>query len=71
MQINILKKGDQVISVTERFIAVRRKNGETDILPMGFDERGLYIEQDKVIRIGYGSNSVEAEDERGVKIINF
>lgn len=71
MRINVLKKGDNVISVTERFIAVKRKNGEVDIIPIGFDAMGVYVEQDKIIRIGYGSNTVEAEDGHGVKVTNF
>lgn len=71
MRINILEKGDQVISVTERFIAVKRKNGEVDIVPINLDEMGLYVEQDRIVTIGYGSNTVETENEQGVKITTF
>lgn len=31
MKIGVLRKGDQVLSVTLEFIAVQRKNGEVDI----------------------------------------
>lgn len=38
MKINILKKGDSVLNVDKNFIAVRRKNGEVDIVPLIEDE---------------------------------
>lgn len=34
MKINILNKGDKVLNVNENFIAVERKNGEVDIVPI-------------------------------------
>ena len=30
IKINILKKGDEVISLNEKFLAVKRKNGTVD-----------------------------------------
>ena len=42
MKINVLKKGDRVISVTSEFVAVQRKNGEVDIVPLIRDETGQY-----------------------------
>lgn len=41
MKINILNKGDRVLNVTADFIAVERKNGEVDIVPIVKDESGL------------------------------
>ena len=41
MTIGILKKGDSVLNVTPEFIAVQRKNGEVDIVPLLKDETGL------------------------------
>ena len=32
IRIEVLKKGDKVLSVTSEFIAVQRKNGEVDLL---------------------------------------
>lgn len=44
IRIEVLKKGDKVLSVTSEFIAVQRKNGEVDLLPMVKDEMGLRID---------------------------
>ena len=38
MTINVLKPGDNVLSVNKDFIAVRRKNGEVDIIPFITDD---------------------------------
>lgn len=69
MRINILQKGDQVLNVTEDFIAVRRKNGEVDLVKLFKDETGLRIDTENKITIGYGHNTVELTDG-DVKIIN-
>ena len=45
MKINILNKGDKVLNVTENFIAVERKNGEVDIVPLAKDENGSGLMQ--------------------------
>ena len=44
MKINVLKKGDRVISVTSEFVAVQRKNGEVDIIPLIRDGTGLRVD---------------------------
>lgn len=59
MKINVLKKGDRVVSVTSEFIAVQRKNGEVDIVPMIRDETGLRVDIENIVTIGYGSNTVQ------------
>ncbi len=59
MKIGILKKGDKVINVTDDFIAVQRKNGEVDIIPMIKDETGLRVDTEGIVTIGYGENTVE------------
>lgn len=41
MTISILKKGDSVLNVAPEFIAVQRKNGEVDIVPLLKDATGL------------------------------
>ena len=58
MKIGILKKGDKVINVTDDFIAVQRKNGEVDIIPMIKDETGLRVDTEGIVTIGYGENTV-------------
>lgn len=59
MKIGILKKGDKVLNVTSEFIAVQRKNGEVDIIPMIKDEMGLRVDIEGIVTIGYGENIVE------------
>ena len=34
MFVGVLKKGDRVLNVTPEFVAVERKNGEVDVLPL-------------------------------------
>lgn len=60
MKINVLKKGDRVISVTSEFVAVQRKNGEVDIVPLIRDGTTLRVAIENIVTIGYGNNTVEA-----------
>ena len=34
MRIDILKPGDEVLSITQNYIAVKRANGEVDLIPL-------------------------------------
>ena len=44
MRINVMKDGDEVISVTPNYIAVKRCNGEVDLIPLVNDPNlGLRI----------------------------
>ena len=61
MKINILNKGDKVLNVTENFIAVERKNGEVDIVPLSKDENGFWIDAENITTIGYGNNTVQSD----------
>ena len=63
MKIGILKKGDKVINVTDDFIAVQRKNGEVDIIPMIKAKKGLRIDTEGIVTIGYGENTVEVSTD--------
>lgn len=60
MKIGVLRKGDQVLSVTLEFIAVQRKNGEVDIIPLTKDDMGLRVDTENIVTIGYGNNTVQA-----------
>lgn len=60
MKIGVLKKGDRVLNVTAEFIAVQRKNGEVDIIPMRKDDMGLRVDIEHIFTIGYGNNTVQA-----------
>ena len=71
MKINILNKGDKVLNVTADFIAVERKNGEVDIVPLAKDENGFWIDAENITTIGYGNNTVQSENVDGVVITNF
>lgn len=57
---NILKKGDEVLSITDRFLAIKRKNGEVDIFNLMYnDENEIIIDPVKTTVIGYGEGLVE------------
>lgn len=61
MKIGILKKGDHVINVTSDFIAVERKNGEVDIVPIFKEEETLRVDAANIVTIGYGDNIVQTK----------
>lgn len=71
MRIKILQDGDKVIGVTSDFIAVERFGGEVDIIPLGKNESGIWVDIEHITTIGYGGNVIEVETENGVKITNF
>lgn len=71
MRINVMGKGDKVLSVTSEFVAVQRKNGEVDIVPLITDDTGLRIDTENIVTIGYGNNTVQTEVIDGVVITNF
>ena len=71
MLLGLLKKGDKVLNVTSEFVAVKRKNGEVDIIPLIKYEGSWRVDYENIVTIGYGDNTVTYEDENGVKIINF
>lgn len=71
MKINVMSKGDKVLNVTSELVAIQRKNGEVDIVPLISDESGIRIDTENIVTIGYGNNSVETEVIDGVVITNF
>jgi hypothetical protein len=60
MFIGVMEKGDKVISVTSELIAIQRKTGEVDIIPLLKDETGLRVDTEGIVTIGYGTNTVQA-----------
>lgn len=71
MYLGLLKKGDEVINVTSEFVAIKRKKGEVDIVPL-ISEGGSYrVDIGNIVTIGYGENTVTYENENGVQITNF
>lgn len=71
MKINVMNKGDKVLNVTSEMIAIQRRNGEVDIIPLTRDELGVRIDIERIVTIGYGNNAVETEVIDGMVITNF
>lgn len=71
MKIRVLQKGDKVIGVTTEFIAVRRKNGEVDLIKILNEGGMLRINTEDIVTIGFGDNVVEVADEDGEVISTF
>ena len=71
MKINVLESGDKVLNVTADFIAVERTNGEVDILPFIREDGGMWIDTSNILTIGYGNNTIQAENINGVTVTNF
>ncbi len=71
MKIKVMSKGDKVLNVTSELVAIQRKNGEVDIIPLISDEYGVRIDTENIVTIGYGNNLVETEVVEGVVITNF
>lgn len=71
MRINILNNGDEVLGINGNYIAIKRANGEVDLIPLIMDESGPRINEESIVTIGYGNNEVVAETTSGVTIINF
>ena len=71
MKVNVLRKGDSVLNVTSEFIAIKRRNGEVDIMPVVEDVSGFRINTEAVVTIGYGENTIESDVVDGVIITNF
>lgn len=65
-EINILHKGDTVLSINDRFLAIKRKNGEVDIYNVVFSNDGNFlIDPIKSAKIGYGEGVVSKTLEDG------
>jgi hypothetical protein len=71
MVLGLLKKGDEVLNVTNEFIAIKRKKGVVDIVPLYKDGENWRVDLENIVTIGYGDNTVTYENEDGVQIINF
>lgn len=62
MMIGILKKGDHVINVTPDFVAVERKDGTVDIVPITKEEGRFRIDTENILTIGFGDNVIQTQD---------
>ena len=71
MKLGLMRKGDTVLSVSQDFVAIKRKKGEVDIIPIVRDEEGWRLDLENIISIGYGDNTVSFENDFGVQITTF
>ena len=71
MKLGLMRKGDTVLSVSQDFVAIKRKKGEVDIIPIVRDGEGWRLDLENIISIGYGDNTVSFENDFGVRITTF
>lgn len=72
ININVLKKGDEVLTINEKFLAVKRKDGTVDIYNVFFNEEGIYVDPIRSAIIGYGEGMVEKLlDDGETRIVEF
>lgn len=71
MVLGLLKKGDEVLNVTNDFVAIKRKKGNVDIIPIIKEGVSWRVNFENIVTIGYGENTVSFENENGVEITNF
>ena len=74
--IGVLGKGDTVLFVNERFIAIQRKNGNVDLMPFFYEGNACAprIDTKNITTITYGKNTVETNingDNGELKITTF
>ncbi len=62
MLIGVMKKGDRVVSVAADFIAVERRNGEVDILPLDRQDGSIRVDMEHIVTIGFGDNIIQTTD---------
>ena len=59
MRVNVMKKGDSILNVTENMVVVKRRNGEVDVIPFYKSGKVWRVDQENTVTIGYGNNTVE------------
>ncbi|MDO4486375.1 MAG: hypothetical protein Q4C46_07275 [Bacillota bacterium] len=71
--IDVLKKGDEVLNINERFLAVKREDGTVDIYNMLFnDTNEIFVDPVKCAVIGYGEGLVGKQlDDGETKVYTF
>lgn len=71
MLLRLLKKGDEVLNVTNEFVAIRRKKGEVDVIPIIKESKYWRIDIENIVTIGYENAIAIFENENKLRIINF
>lgn len=72
INVNLMHKGDKVLSMTENYLSIQRKTGEVDVYRVISEPDRFYIDPIKVATIGYGDGTIEeTNDEGNVTVLNF
>ena len=53
MRINVMKKGDSILNVTDNMVVVKRRNGEVDVIPFYKSGKVWRVDQENTVTIGY------------------
>ncbi len=71
MRINVMKKKEKFLGMTEEKIFLERPNGEIRVVRIIEDEEGIRVYPEEVI-IGYGNGTVVIGDiEDSIEITSF
>lgn len=72
ININVLRRGDEVLTINEKFLAIKREDGTVDIYNVFFNEDGIYVDPIISANIGYGEGMIEKMlDDGETKIVEF
>ena len=76
MSFEVMKKGEEVLFINDRFVAIKQKNNDVRLLPLFFDENGLpRIDKENEVIITYGNGEVKSsvidEDGEVIDVITF
>lgn len=65
-QINIMERGDTVLTVDSHFLAIRKASGEVEIYRVILTGDGRFtVEPKKIAVIGYGDGMIRDQDPDG------
>ncbi len=69
--VQLLNKGDNVISVTDNLIAIKRKSGDVDILRLMDDGISIRVDMDNVLTITGDASGVVKKMKDDVVVIDI
>lgn len=69
IKINVMNKGDNVLEVNEKFVSIKRKNGEVDVIPFCDDNGFIRLDLENMITVSYGNNTIEFSSEDSDTVI--
>ena len=66
IEVKLLNKGDSIIELNEKFLAIKRKNGAVDIFRVGFtDQDEFMVDPVKAAVITYGDGVIMKTSDDG------